>query len=71
MYSLDVFTQPFKPAPPDHPGIPLSKLARQDEPILFFDEVTLFEDELHDNGVANLTIRIVSCLVLLSDSTDC
>jgi hypothetical protein len=50
----------FRPAQPDHPGIPLSRLARQDEPILFFDEVTLFEDELHDNGVANLTVRIVS-----------
>ncbi|KAK9899918.1 TIP41-domain-containing protein [Cystobasidium minutum MCA 4210] len=48
----------FQPAPVDHPGIPLSRLAKQDEPILFFDEVTLFEDELHDNGVANLTIRI-------------
>lgn len=51
--------QSFHPAPSHHPGIPLSKLARQDEPILFFDEVTLFEDELHDNGVANLTVRIV------------
>lgn len=52
--------QSFESAPHGHPGIPLSKLARQDEPILFYDEVTLFEDELHDNGVANLTIRIVS-----------
>lgn len=53
-------TQSFQPAPVDHAGIPLSRLAKQDEPILFFDEVVLFEDELHDNGVANLTIRIVS-----------
>ena len=50
----------FREAAPDHPGIPLHKLARQDEPILFYDDVTLFEDELHDNGIANLSVKIVS-----------
>lgn len=49
-----LFTQPK-----DHPGIPLAVLSRQD-PILFFDEVTLFEDELHDNGMASLQVKVVS-----------
>ena len=49
----------FEPAPPSHPGIPLKRLASQDEPILFFDEVTLFEDELHDCGMANLVVKVV------------
>ncbi|GAA5905201.1 Tip41p [Sporobolomyces salmoneus] len=45
-------------APPTHPGIPLALLARTDIPILFFDEVPLFEDELGDNGIADVTIRV-------------
>ena len=49
----------FKQASDKHPGIPLAKLARQDEPILFYDDVVLFEDELHDNGIANLSVKIV------------
>ncbi|SCV68284.1 BQ2448_405 [Microbotryum intermedium] len=48
----------FEPAPPGHPGIPLHLLARQDIPILFFDEVPLFEDELGDNGTAELVVRV-------------
>lgn len=53
-------SQPFiEVSSTEHPGIPLAKLARQDEPILFYDDVTLFEDELHDNGVANLSVKIV------------
>lgn len=39
--------------------MPLEKLQRQD-PILFYDEVVLFEDELADNGTALLTIKVVS-----------
>ncbi|KAJ1569029.1 hypothetical protein HK096_004466 [Nowakowskiella sp. JEL0078] len=38
------------------------------EPILFYDELTLYEDELHDNGVAVLGIRVrvmASCLFIL------
>ncbi|SGY18263.1 BQ5605_C015g08023 [Microbotryum silenes-dioicae] len=50
----------FTPAPEGHPGIPLHLLARQDIPILFFDEVPLFEDELGDNGTAELVVRVVS-----------
>ncbi|GJN91583.1 hypothetical protein Rhopal_004606-T1 [Rhodotorula paludigena] len=48
----------WQPAPPTHPGIPLAELARTDIPILFFDEVPLFEDELGDNGIADVTVRV-------------
>lgn len=33
------------------------KLKRQ-EPILFYDELTLYEDELADNGMSTLTLKI-------------
>ncbi|BGP28821.1 Tap42 interacting protein [Rhodotorula toruloides] len=48
----------WQPAPPTHPGIPLPLLARTDIPILFFDEIPLFADELGDNGIADVTIRV-------------
>ena len=35
---------------------------KQREPILFFEEMTLYEDELHDNGVSSLTIKLVRCI---------
>lgn len=38
-------------------------LARQDpvlDRILFYDDVVLFEDELHDNGESTSHVRIVS-----------
>lgn len=50
-----------------HEKIPLQKLLRPD-PILFYDESVLFEDELGDNGIAMLLtkIRVMhSCLLLL------
>ena len=34
------------------------------EHILFFDEVLLFEDELHDHGVSMLSVKIVSVVCL-------
>ncbi|CAD6208810.1 GSCOCG00003617001-RA-CDS [Cotesia congregata] len=37
--------------------IDLEKLKRKDK-ILFYHELTLFEDELHDNGIASLTVKI-------------
>lgn len=37
--------------------IPLDKLKRQD-PILFFDEVVLYEDELSDNGLSILSVKV-------------
>ncbi|POW22720.1 hypothetical protein PSHT_00919 [Puccinia striiformis] len=54
--------------PQAHGGIPLAVLSRPD-PILFFDEVTLFEDELHDNGMASLQVKIrvmPTCIFALS-----
>lgn len=38
--------------------IPLAELTRHD-PILFYAEIPLFEDELHDNGSSQLLVRIV------------
>jgi len=51
----------WQPADPENPwnAIPLAELSRQD-PILFYAEVPLFEDELHDNGASSLIVRIVS-----------
>ena len=40
-------------------AIPIAELTRPD-PILFYAEVPLFEDELHDNGSSHLLVRIVS-----------
>ena len=40
-------------------SIPMAELTRQD-PILFYAEIPLFEDELHDNGSSMLLVRIVS-----------
>ncbi|KAF3924811.1 hypothetical protein ABW21_db0202210 [Orbilia brochopaga] len=37
--------------------IPLDKLRRQD-PILFFDDVMLYEDELADNGMSILSVKV-------------
>lgn len=37
--------------------IPLDRLRRPD-PILFFDDVTLYEDELGDNGIVVLRVKI-------------
>ena len=39
-------------------AIPIAELTRQD-PILFYAEVPLYEDELHDNGSSALLVRIV------------
>lgn len=47
--------------------IPVEKLMKPD-PILFFDELILFEDELGDNGISMLSTKIrvmPSCLLLL------
>lgn len=51
----------WSPADPDNTAhaIPMAELTRPD-PILFYAEVPLFEDELHDNGSSNLLVRIVS-----------
>ncbi|KAI5967812.1 TIP41 [Candida pseudojiufengensis] len=47
--------------------IPIDKLTKPD-PILFFDEMILFEDELADNGISMLSTKIrvmPSCLLIL------
>jgi len=33
-------------------------LLTRPDPILWYDSIPLFEDELHDNGVASLTVRV-------------
>jgi len=37
--------------------IPMDKLRSTSEPILYFSHVHLFEDEIHDNGVAELSTK--------------
>ncbi|EEH49229.2 uncharacterized protein PADG_05308 [Paracoccidioides brasiliensis Pb18] len=57
-----------KPFEPSSSPIPIELLKRPD-PILFFDEVMLYEDELADNGIAMLSCKIrvmPSRLLLLS-----
>lgn len=39
--------------------IDVEKLKKKDK-ILFYHDLTLFEDELHDNGIASLSVKIVS-----------
>lgn len=39
--------------------IDMEKLKRKDK-ILFYVDITLFEDELHDNGIASLSVKMVS-----------
>lgn len=39
--------------------IDVDKLRRRDK-ILFYHDLTLFEDELHDNGIAVCSVKIVS-----------
>jgi type 2A phosphatase activator TIP41 len=48
-------------------GIDYENLRRTDEPILFYDEIILFEDELADNGIAQLSakVRVMSSCVFV------
>lgn len=39
---------------------------KQKEQLLFFTTLTLYEDELHDNGVSTLSTKIVICLLYLN-----
>ncbi|KAI5956275.1 TIP41 [Candida jiufengensis] len=58
----------FKDCTDSNLEIPIEKLTKPD-PILFFDEMILFEDELADNGISMLSIKIrvmPTCLLLLS-----
>ncbi|KAF8914254.1 type 2A phosphatase activator TIP41 [Gymnopilus junonius] len=63
----------WKAADPEDPSqkIPLAELSRQD-PILFYAEIPLFEDELHDNGASAVLVRIrvmPTCLFILARFT--
>lgn len=52
---------------PSSNPLPLDRLTRPD-PILFFDDVMLYEDELADNGISMLSCKIrvmPTCLLLL------
>lgn len=53
----------------DESGMRLELLTDQSVPILFFDEVILFEDDLHDNGQAEFSIKLrvmPSCAFILA-----
>ena len=43
--------------------IDVEKLKRKDK-ILFYVDLTLFEDELHDNGIASLSVKMVGCCII-------
>jgi type 2A phosphatase activator TIP41 len=55
----------FQPADPEDPKheIDMAELTKRD-PIQFYAEIPLYEDELHDNGASQLTVRVVSSLGL-------
>lgn len=36
------------------------------EHIMFFEEVLLFEDELHDHGVSMISVKIVSVSLIIN-----
>ena len=61
--TLRTDSPPFEPS---EKPIPLDLLKRPD-PILFFDEVMLYEDELADNGIAMLSckVRVMPARMLL------
>lgn len=54
MGTIHADSRPFEPTTKP---IPIELLKRPD-PILFFDEVVLYEDELADNGIAILSCKI-------------
>lgn len=59
-YSTDYKGSPYARGPQFEPStspIPLDLLKRPD-PILFFDEVMLYEDEMADNGITLLSCKI-------------
>lgn len=53
----------------DESGMRMDLLKDTSIPILFFDEIVLFEDDLHDNGQAQLSIKLrvmPTCAYILS-----
>jgi type 2A phosphatase activator TIP41 len=57
-FQKEIRFQDADPSNPSH-SIPMNELARHD-PILFYAQTLLFEDELHDNGSSSLLVRLVS-----------
>lgn len=53
-------------SPTTSESIDIEQLKKPD-PILFYDENILFEDELADNGTAVLTTKVVRILTLMTD----
>lgn len=50
-------------------GMPMQLLTDQSVPILYFDQIVLLEDDLHDNGQVQLTVKIrvmPTCAYVLS-----
>ncbi|KAK1223341.1 Tap42 interacting protein [Marasmius sp. AFHP31] len=71
--STSPFIPKWSPSDPEDASqqIPIAELTRPD-PILFYAEIPLFEDELHDNGSSGLIIRIrvmPTCIFILSRFT--
>ncbi|KAG8760270.1 hypothetical protein FRC14_003568 [Serendipita sp. 396] len=74
-HGLETLSQPYpfvraNPTDPAH-SIPMEELQRHD-PILFYAQTLLFEDELHDNGSSSLLIRLrvmPGCIFLLARFT--
>lgn len=53
----------------DESGMRMELLTDQSMPILFFDEIVLFEDDLHDNGQAQYSVKLrimPSCAYILA-----
>ena len=68
-YSTDYKGTVPKSTPPFQPSekpIPL-ELLKQPDPIIFFDEVMLYEDEMADNGITLLSckVRVMPARLLL------
>lgn len=73
IYSGTEATTSWNPSEPGNSSqtIPMAELTRPD-PILFYAEIPLFEDELHDNGSSALIVRIrvmPTCIFILSRFT--
>jgi hypothetical protein len=50
-------------------GLNLALLQDTSQPILYFDDIELYEDDLHDNGVVNVRVKLrlmPTCLYVLS-----
>ena len=39
------------------------EMLKRPDPIVFYEEIVLYEDELADNGISKLNVRIVQCFL--------